>query len=100
MSKLFEYQIDDNIKRKELIQKVIQKLSLTSFDDIDPKKVKEFIDDNYDLLITDIDTISSNILLRNYIDYIQKNQFVESINKTLKEADIIKSEIKILINKK
>lgn len=97
MSKLFEYQIDDEIKRKELAQKVIEKLHLISFEDIDPHKVNDFVNDNYDLLITDIDTIPKNLLLRNYVDYLQKDDFMESIKRTIKEANQIRSEINDLI---
>lgn len=87
MSKIFEFQVNDDMKKEELERKVIEKLKLTSFDEINSKNVNDFVNDNYDLLTTDIDTISPKVLLNNYYDYIQKTGLTESIKKILKEND-------------
>ena len=87
---LYEYQVDEDIQKEKLEQKVIEKLQIEGFEDIDIMQASNFVNDNFDLLTTDIDTISPEILLHNFQDYIQKVGLTESIRKILTQADEIK----------
>lgn len=91
---LREYQIDDDIKMKELQRKVKRKLSLISNMYVDPEQLKAFVNNNYDLLLTDSDSVLPKILLQNYLDFIKKDIVIESANKTLREADEFLNQLK------
>jgi hypothetical protein len=94
---LREYQRDDEKKIRELTQKVYQKLKTTRAI-IKLELVKEFVEQNYDLLVTDIDTIDKNILLNNYMDFFKKSSVFESINNTIIETEFFLKELREVIN--
>lgn len=87
MPQLREYQMDDEKKTEELIKKVFHKLKMTRAI-IQPEFIKEFVEQNYDLLVTDIDTISPDILLKNYMDFFKDSSIFESISRLIKETEI------------
>lgn len=89
---LKEFQRDDDKKIKELVDKVYAKLRNTR-SIIKLQSVKDFVNENYDLLITDIDTIEPTVLLDNYIDFLNKLRVFESVKQIVSDAENFLKEI-------
>lgn len=85
---LKEYQVDDDLKKAQLTQRVKDKLKFEGFYEEDESNLEDFVNDKYDLLITDIDSIDGKILLNNYKDFLQSESSISEafIRKIIKEG--------------
>lgn len=85
---LLEFQLDEKNKIKELVGKIKRIFILDlRYKKFDEKNIEDFVTNNFDLLITDIDTIQPSLLFKNYKQFLRKYSLQESfIEKILIES--------------